>query len=143
MVISIAVIWLYFSRRAMRYFSLKCMLENRLFRYVIVGFVNTSICYSVYCLFIYFGWSITIASFFSLMSGVFVGYLGHSHYVFGLSGPMIFQRFIYSWFMMFVVYIVVSYSMAEYGSGPYVAGAVATISNVVLSYIVLKSRVFV
>lgn len=117
-------------------------LQHRVFRFLVVGVVNTSFSYGVYALLLYVGLEYWLANFGSLILGILFSFKTQGKYVFQNTNNRLFLRFLISWGVIFVFNITLIGWLIKFGLNAYIAGAIALLPVTVLSYVVQKFFVF-
>jgi putative flippase GtrA len=112
--------------------------RHRVLRFLVVGFLNTILAYAVYTACIFIGTGVPWASLVSLVAGIVVGFIAQGKFVFR-SGEGSFLKFIMVWVSLYFVFVGLVLALERIGINNYFGGAIATLVNVVLSY-VLQSR---
>lgn len=111
-------------------------------RYVVVGVLNTSLAYLIYAAGLRFGLSFQIASLVSLIIGILVSFLTQGSLVFGDRSLPAFGRYVVTWGAVYVFNISIIAGLLRLGMDAYVAGAVATVPTIGISYVIQKLFVF-
>lgn len=111
-----------------------------LFRFVVIGGLNTAFVYAIYAFFIFIGAGYVLALFISLLFGLVSGFKAHGKFVFHGKGR--FYRYVISWIFLYLVNVGMLALLTSYGMSSYLAGAVAMPPMALLSFIVLRWLVF-
>ena len=113
-----------------------------LFRYVIVGTLNTAASFGAYCLLIYAGMSYPVASLAALVFGIAVSFVTLGRYVFvkQLSGRM--PKFLLVWTVLYFVNIGMIGLIISLGANAYLAGLIAAVPTIGLSFLFQRFYVF-
>jgi putative flippase GtrA len=116
--------------------------QTQFVRFLLVGVVNTAFSYGVYSALLYFGMNYVLASFASLVVGIFFSFKTQGTIVFGGSDNRRIFRFILVWMFIYVFNIWAISQFVRIGFSSYVSGALAIPFSTVLSYIAQKFFVF-
>ncbi len=112
-------------------------------RFLLAGLVNTGFSYCVYALGLWLGLAYPPANFLAMLAGVFMGFLTQGHFVFRKFEARRFPRFVLTWLLLWGLNILmIAILLPLVGGNPYVAGAIAMVIVVALSFIVQKYLVF-
>ena len=118
-------------------------LRNRqIVRFLAVGVLNTGFSYGVYALFVWAGLSYVLANLLSLMAGILFSFHTQGRFVFGNADVRLFGKYVFVWLLIFLVNIGCIRAAMGFGANAYVAGALALLPTVALSYLLQKFVVF-
>jgi putative flippase GtrA len=118
------------------------MISSRPLRFLLVGALNTSLGYGVYCLSLYAGLSVPLASLVAIVFGVTISFLTQGFVVFGNATKAAFVRFVVNWAIMYGAYVGVVALLQSAGLTPYLGGLVAGVATTAVSYFILRDHVF-
>lgn len=117
--------------------------ENRFFRYLFVGGLNTVFGYSVYCLLIWFGLSFVWATLISHVMGVLFNFMTTGILVFENHDVRKLFKFVMNYVLTYFINIGINKTLqVTMGSNEYVAGAGATLLTALISFFILKRFVY-
>jgi putative flippase GtrA len=108
----------------------------------LVGALNTLLGYGAYCLSLYGGLSVSVASLVAIVVGVLVSFTTQGFVVFGHVTVRAFFRFMVNWALMYGVYVGVVSGLQKVGVSPYFGGLVAFVPTTTVSYFILRDYVF-
>ena len=111
-------------------------------RFLFWGCVNTGAGFLVYCLFVFLGAHIFIASFLSLVFGIFLGHFLNKNNVFKNKNSNTIYRYIGLWVCLYGVNISILHFLVSAGYGEYISGAIAAVILVPFSYVFQRLFVF-
>lgn len=97
----------------------------KLFRFVFWGGFNTLVSYCVYCLFVYLGAHIYIASIFSLIVGILLGHYLNKTNVFKSRHQDTLHKYFVLWLGLYLVHIAILTVLTRIGLNAYVAGIIS------------------
>lgn len=112
---------------------------KQLFRFVIVGVLNTFAALGIYWSALWFGAPYWIASATSLILGVVISFRSHSRYVFGAGAK--FARYVGVWLFIYALNLLGLHLVRSY-VGDYAAAVVLLPFNVAISYFLFRCFVF-
>lgn len=112
---------------------------GQIFRFLVVGVLNTLFSVGIYWLLLYVGLSYQWAAALSMVLGIFFSFNNHRSLVFKTSGG--FVRYVLVWFVIYLVNIAFISAVRRY-VGDYVAGVALLPVNVLLSFLLMKRFVF-
>ena len=119
------------------------VLRNRqIVRFLAVGVLNTGFSYAVYALFVWVGLSYVFANLLSLLAGILFSFRTQGRLVFGNADVRLFGKYVFVWLLIFLVNIGCIRVAMSFGANAYVAGALALLPTVALSYVLQKFVVF-
>ena len=119
------------------------VLRNRqIVRFLAVGVLNTGFSYGVYALFVWIGLSYVFANLLSLLAGILFSFRTQGRLVFGNADARLFGKYVFVWLLIFLVNIGCIRAAMSFGANAYVAGALALLPTVALSYVLQKFVVF-
>lgn len=114
----------------------------QLVRFLIIGFGNTIFSYAVYALGLFMGLPYWLASLVALAIGIAVGFVTQGRLVFRSSLEGRLPIFVAIWAALYVVNILVIRMLTDLGIDAYLAGAIATLPTVALSFVLNRLVVF-
>jgi putative flippase GtrA len=114
----------------------------QVFRFVLVGVLNTSFSYLIYAAFLFVGLGYQLANFLALVVGILFSFKTQGHLVFDNPDNRLLGRFVLSWAAIYLCANTVIGQIIAFGYDPYTAGALALPVTVALSYLTQKYFVF-
>lgn len=117
-------------------------LNIQFIRFVLVGCLNTGFSYTIYAIFLYFGFDYVSANFGALILGIFFSFRTQGRLVFRNKNNKLIFRFAAYWCLIFLLNILFISLFLKTGLNAYWAGAFALIPSTVASYFVQKILVF-
>ena len=114
----------------------------QLVRFLIVGLGNTIFSYAVYALGLFMGLPYWLASLVALVIGIAVGFVTQGRLVFRSSLEGRLPIFVTVWAALYGVNILVIRLLTDLGIDAYLAGAIATLPTVALSFALNRLVVF-
>ena len=114
----------------------------QLVRFLIVGVGNTIFSYAVYALGLFMGLPYWLASLVALVIGIAVGFVTQGRLVFRSSLEGRLPIFVTVWAALYGVNILVIRLLTDLGIDAYLAGAIATLPTVALSFALNRLVVF-
>lgn len=112
-------------------------------RFLLAGVVNTGFSYCIYALFLWLGLAYPLANFSAMAGGLLMGFVTQGHFVFRKFEARRFPIFVLSWLALWGLNVFLIATLLPYtGGNAYVAGAIAMVFIVALSFIVQKHLVF-
>lgn len=114
----------------------------RIFRFIIVGIVNTAFSYAVYAALLFLGLPYPAASLCALIAGILFSFKTQGTIVFRNSHNRLFPRFVAAWALIYVANVFLIWSFVALGLDAYLAGALATVPTTALSYLTQRFVVF-
>lgn len=114
----------------------------QLIRFGLVGGLNTGFSYGVYALGLFVGLSFYLASLLALILGIMVSFFTQGRLVFQAQLEGRFVRFVAIWAVLYLVNIALIWVLAKTGMSYYLAGLVAFVPIVALSFLLQKFVVF-
>jgi putative flippase GtrA len=118
------------------------LLQIRVIRFMIVGFLNTTFSYCIYAFFLFTGLNYAISNLLALISGIFFSFRTQGVFVFKNSSKYLFGRFVVAWVIIYFFNIFFIWQLIELGLNSYTSGALAIIPVATLSYFFQKFFVF-
>ncbi|WP_428688724.1 GtrA family protein [Roseibium sp.] len=111
-------------------------------RFVLVGAINTGFSYAVYTLGLFLGLPYWLASLVALLLGIAMSFITQGRFVFRttLSGRL--PVFVAVWTVIYLVNILMIRTLAALGANYYLAGAIAVVPVVILSFTLNRLVVF-
>lgn len=118
-------------------------IEDRFYKFLIIGVLNTIVGYSLYALFIYLGFSYPIAVLFATVLGVLFNFKTIGRVVFGDKGNSRLFQFIAVYTLIYILNVLGLWGL-EYFSidNKYIAGAILIVPLALLSFFLNKVYVF-
>ena len=117
-------------------------IRGQLGRFLIVGLGNTIFSYAVYALGLFMGLPYWLASLVALIIGITVGFVTQGRLVFQSSLEGRLPIFVAVWAALYGVNILVIRLLTDLGIDAYLAGAIATLPTVALSFALNRLVVF-
>ena len=114
----------------------------RIFRFLIVGTINTGFSYSVYALLLFVDIDYKLANLGALIIGIFFSFITQSRFVFYNTNSKLFFRFLLCWILIYFFNIYIIGKLISFGFNAYEAGAIALIPVTLFSYFLQKMFVF-
>jgi len=115
---------------------------QRILRFVFWGCLNTASSFAVYCAFVFIGTHIYVASFLSLVFGIFLGHFLNKHNVFRSTQKGTLYKYATVWLFMYVINIVLLWFFVQAGFNNYISGGIAGLLLVPISFMFQKIFVF-
>ena len=123
--------------------ALKLPPTAQISRFVAAGVVNTGFSYGVYAAFLWLGISYPLANLAAMISGVLIGFMTQGHFVFRRLEGRRFPFFVLSWIALWGVNVLlISLLLPLTRENAYLAGALALVIIVPLSFLIQKHLVF-
>lgn len=116
--------------------------RSQLFRFVLVGAVNTVFSYGVYACMLFIGLGYALANLVALVLGILFSFKTQGRLVFDNSNNMLLGRFVLLWAVIYLATISLIGRLVEMGLDAYTAGALAVPFSTVFSYFGQKFLVF-
>lgn len=116
--------------------------RSQLFRFVLVGAVNTVFSYGVYACMLFIGLGYAFANLVALVLGILFSFKTQGRLVFDNSNNMLLGRFVLLWAVIYLATISLIGRLIEMGLDAYTAGALAVPFSTVFSYFGQKFLVF-
>ena len=113
-----------------------------IFRFIIVGIINTGFSYCVYAGAIFIGLPYYLASFVSIVLGILFSFKTQGAFVFKNTNNALFGRFILCWGILYVFAVFIIWLFLHFGFNEYWAGMLALPFTTILSYLAQKYYVF-
>lgn len=115
----------------------------QLIRFCMAGVANTLFSYLIYCIFLYFGISFQMASFFAIVIGIFFSFTVQGKFVFFNENKLLIWKFALSWAVIYILQITyINFAINKFGYNAYIIGLTSLPISVILSYISQKFFVF-
>lgn len=121
---------------------MKSVSMKELFRFVIVGVLNTIVGYSLYALFLYGGLSYSYALLFATILGVLFNFKTLGRLVFNSHDNRLIVKFFAVYTLTFCLNLGLIRIFTEMGLSAYIGGAIALIPTTIASFILNKYFVF-
>lgn len=116
--------------------------RRRWLRFLLVGVLNTAVCYAVYFVLLWCGLPYPLANLGALVFGVLFSFRTHASLVFRQSASRRLPRYLVCWALLYGVNIALIAALLRQGLDAYQAGALALIPMAGISYLVQKLVVF-
>jgi putative flippase GtrA len=121
----------------------KLTLAGEFPRFVLAGSVNTGFSYGVYAACLWFGLPYPLANFAAMSAGVLMGFATQGHFVFRNLDTRRFPAFLLTWLGLWALNVLlIRLLLPVAGDNAYLAGALALVVIVPLSYLIQKHLVF-
>lgn len=117
-------------------------MPRQVFRFVLVGALNTAFSFSVYSILLWFGVHFALANLLATLLGIIVSFRMHAHFVFGQTAWSLIWRYVGTWTLAYGANVALIALLISRGYGPYAAGAIAIAPTVVFSYLLQRGLVF-
>ena len=121
---------------------IKILLSMPFLRFLLVGGMNTALCYLVYAAMLFLKLPFWLANFIALIFGIFWSYYTAGKLVFRHEGSSRLAQFIGSWLVIYVLQTGLIWLLTRAGIGAAVAGLIVLPGTAVASYIVQRFIVF-
>ncbi|CAM3609943.1 GtrA family protein [Arcobacter aquimarinus] len=118
------------------------MLKKQIINFILVGIINTIFGYSIYALFIFFGFSYIVAVLFATILGILFNFKTISRYVFKSNAKNLIFKFIVVYFVLFITNILLIKFFKLFNIDEYFAGFLAIIPVAILSFLLNKFFVY-
>ena len=116
--------------------------NNQLFRYLIVGGLNTLFANCIYAIFLYIGLHYAVAVLLALISGILFNFNTTGKIVFRNTEPGLIFRFACMYLILYVVNVFLLSLFARINYNMYIAGIILILPMALLSFILNKTFVF-
>ena len=120
----------------------KTLLQNRFFRYLLVGGLNTLFGFSAYAILVYFGMHYVWASLISTTLGVLFNFQTTGRLVFGSHQNALIFRFVLVYVLIYGIQIGFLRLFELASVGPIIAGAILILPMAAVAYVLNKVLVF-
>lgn len=118
-------------------------LQNKKFKFLCVGALNTVFGYSVYAGLIFVGLPYFFAIFFATVIGVMFNYYSFGKIVFEVNGVFVFQKFLVLYGAAFLVNsLVIEIVMRAFGFDPYVSQFICIFPVVIFNWLFMNNWVY-
>ncbi len=119
------------------------MLTGEVRRFLIAGLVNTALSYGIYAACLSLGMAYPVANFMAMIGGVLVSFLTQGGFVFRRLEARRFPAFVMMWLLLWLLNVaLITLILPVAGGNAYLAGGVALVIVVVISFVVQKYFVF-
>ena len=118
------------------------MLKKQVVSFILIGILNTIVGYSLYALFIYFGFNYMLSVLFATILGVLFNFKTIGKFVFNNSSNTKILKFFLVYGAVFIVNISVIKLFKIYNFNDYIAGLVAVFPASIVSFVLNKYYVF-
>ena len=116
--------------------------NNQMFRFLVIGGVNTVFGYCMYALFTFIGLHYALASLFALISGILFNFNTTGKIVFNNTKPGLLFRFTGVYMISYLVNIFLLRLFAQSNYNMYFAGAILILPMALISFLLNKKIVF-
>ncbi|WP_428644997.1 GtrA family protein [Roseibium sp.] len=116
--------------------------RGQLIRFVLVGAINTAFGYAIYTLGLFVGLPYWLASLIALLLGIAMSFFTQGKFVFRTSLTGRLPVFVAMWAVIYLANILLIRILAAWGANYYLAGALALIPVVILSFSLNRLVVF-
>lgn len=117
-------------------------LRALLARYFVTGAINTAFSYGVYCAVLYLGAPYPVAALVSLAAGVCLSFVTMGRIVFRSQLQNRFSRFVAVWAVLYGVHVGLIWVLVRGGLDPYLAGLIASVPVLAISFLAQRYYVF-
>ena len=118
------------------------MLKKQIFNFILVGIVNTIFGYTVYAIFISFGFNYIISIFMATILGILFNFKTIGKYVFYSQKNSLILKFFSVYIIVFFINVLIIKISKTYGYNDYIAGLIALLPSASLSFVLNKYYVF-
>lgn len=115
---------------------------RKLFRFGVVGAVNTLFSFGLYLFLIWMGLHFALANFLATVAGVLFSFRTHGRFVFGDTRWKNLIRFVPAWALIYGLNVWMIDLLVSRGLNAYEAGAACLLPMVIVSFLVQKYFVF-
>lgn len=122
--------------------NLSAIAQNQFVRFAVVGGFNTATSFGVYALGIYVGLTYYAASLVALIFGICLSFFVQGRFVFQSKLRGRFPSFLAMWFVLYLLNIGIIRLLVTYDMSYYLAGLLAALPVVLISFILQKFVVF-
>jgi len=116
--------------------------ESKIFKFGLIGVLNSAWSYFLYAFFLYLGLSYGPASLLTILLSIGLGFLTQGTLVFGGATRRALPRFIAAWVVIYALYLLVVGLTQHLGLNNYIGGLIATPMVACLSYVLQSRYVF-
>lgn len=116
--------------------------DNRFFRFLVVGGLNTLFGYSVFALLIYFGLHYSLAVLLSTVAGVLFNFKTTGSIVFDHRDNRLIFKFVLGYCVVYLLNVLMLKALSLVGLSMYVGGALLLLPMAVVSYLINSRLVF-
>lgn len=122
---------------------LKLPAAGEITRFIVAGGVNTGFSYGIYALCLWLGLAYPLANLAAMVAGALMGFVTQGHFVFRNLEGRRFPAFILTWLALWALNVLlIRLLLPVAGDNAYLAGALALVVIVPLSYLIQKHLVF-
>ena len=118
------------------------LLKRQLFKFLVVGVLNTGFSYAIYACFLWLGLPFALANLGAVLLGILFSFRTQGKLVFGNSDGRLVYRFAACWAIIYGVNIGLISMLMRAGLNAYWAGAIALLPITCISYFVQRFLVF-
>ncbi len=118
------------------------MLKKQLFRFIIVGIVNTFVGYALYAIFIFVGLNYFWSVLFATILGVMFNFKSISKFVFEANDNSLIFRFVSVYVVVFIVNVSLIKVLKILSLNDYYAGIIALFPTAAISFVLNKYFVY-
>jgi putative flippase GtrA len=116
--------------------------HNRLFRFLLVGGINTFFGYSIYALCLFSGLDYSAAYLLALIAGILFSFRSLGIYVFNNPDHRLFGRFLLFWLLLYGLNMIIIPEITNLGPNAYEAGLIMIAPNTIFSYMAQRNFIF-
>jgi putative flippase GtrA len=117
-------------------------LDPRLFRFVIVGVLNTAFGYLIYACLLWVGFNYAAAAALGTILAVLFNFKSTGRWVFGSNDNRLLIKFIGVYVIVYIVNVIGLWLLTSSGLSAYTAGLVTLLPGALLSFLLNKTFVF-
>ncbi|MBE0475130.1 GtrA family protein [Rhodoferax sp.] len=115
---------------------------KHIFRFILVGILNTGFSYLIYAIMLYAGLAYQWANLIAMLTGILFSFKTQGRFVFLNTDNKLFGKFVISWIVIYLWNISLIGWLISFGFDAYWAGAMALPFSVILSYLTQRYFVF-
>jgi len=115
---------------------------RHVFRFVLVGILNTGFSYLIYAVMLFVGMEYQLANLIAMLTGILFSFKTQGRFVFFNTDNRLLGKFVISWIAIYLGNISLIGWLISFGLDAYGAGAMALPFSVVLSYLTQRYFVF-
>jgi putative flippase GtrA len=116
--------------------------NSTLFRFLLVGGINTLVGYGIFALFIFLGLHYTLASLLGTLLSILFNYFSTGRLVFREKGLGKIPRFYLGYLVGYLISLCALFALDRLGVDTYLAGAITILAMVPINYFLNKNMVF-
>ncbi|GGI46226.1 hypothetical protein GCM10008018_16060 [Paenibacillus marchantiophytorum] len=118
------------------------MVDNKFFKFLVIGGINTIFGYSLYALFIFFHLHYAVATLFSTIIGIFFNFKTIGSIVFKNKNNRLLLKFFIVYGIIYFLNITIMYFLNSLLMNQYFTGAITVLPLAILSFFLNKKYVF-